>query len=291
MIAILLAAAASCVAVDGEKILARDLAPAGEAFASLAPDTEMGYAPSPGARRILHAAELSRMIARRGGVPGTLREICIERATEKLTDESLAAALRIAVGSSQATIEILDWSRYPVPHGEIQFPTGGRSPLGGGEFLWRGYVRYGSSRRFAIWARVRVWVRQQRVVARVALPAGKSIRPEQLGVEEVEASAFDARPEESVDGVAGWLPRHSLAAGTPILPGLLEAPLEIHSGDSVTVEVSNGLARLRFDALAGAGGRRGELIPVRNPATGKSFRARVEGAGKVSIAVAGQGGE
>ena len=290
MMAILLAAAA-CVAVDGEKILARDLAPAGEAFASLPADTEMGYAPSPGVRRVLHADELSRMIARRGGIPGTLSDICLQRATETLTDESLQAALRNAVGSSQATVELLDFSRYPVPHGEIQFPAGGRSRLAGSEVLWRGYIRYSSSRRFAIWARVRVWVLERRVVARVALPAGKSIRPEQLGVEEVKASAFEPRPEESVDAVVGWLPRRPLAAGTPILSGLLEAPLEIHRGDAVTVEVSSGLARLRFDALAGAGGRVGDLIPVRNPVAGKSYRARVEGAGKVSIAVAGQGGK
>jgi flagella basal body P-ring formation protein FlgA len=288
MMAILLAAAA-CVAVDGEKILARDLAPAAEAFQSFAPDTEFGYAPAPGARRILHAAELSRMIARHGSIPGTVREICVERATETLTRESLEAALHGALGQSPASVELLDWSRYRVPHGEMQFPPGGRSRLGGHEVLWRGYVGYGSSRRFAIWARVRVTVRQQRVVARTALPAGKPIRTEQLGVEEVEASPFDARPEESVSAVAGWLPRRAVAAGTPIVPGLLEAPQEIHSGDTVTVEVSNGLTRLSFDARAGAGGRRGDLIPVRNPSTGKSFHARVESPTKVSIAIAGQG--
>ena len=287
MMAMLLAAAAACVAVDGEKILARDLAPALEAFTTLAPETDIGYAPVPGVRRMLHAAELSRMIARHGGIPGMLSEICVERATEKLTPESLEAALRAAVGNSLATVELLDWSRYPVPHGAIQFPPGGRS--GGREVLWRGYVQYASSRRFAIWARVRVWVRQRRVVARVALPARKPLRPEQLSVEEVEASPFGAQPEESPDAVVGRLPRRSLAAGTPILPGLLEAPQEIHSGDSVTVEVSSGLARLSFEARADAGGRRGDLIPVRNSATGKSLRARVEGAGKASIAVAGQG--
>jgi len=289
--AILLAAAASCVAVEGEQILARDLAPALEAFASLAPETELGYAPAPGARRILHAAELSRMILRHGSIPGTLREICIERATEQLTPESLKAALLAGVGSPQATVELLEWSRYPVPHGEIQFPPGSVSPLRGREVVWRGYVRYGSNRRFAIWARVRVSVRQRRVVACVALPAGKSIDAGQLRVEEVEASPFAVRPEQSLDAVVGRLPRRSLAAGTPVLPGLLEAPQEIHSGDTVTVEVSNGLARLSFDARADAAGRHGDLIPVHNPATGKSLRARVESAGKVSIAVAGQGGK
>lgn len=290
MMAILLAAAA-CVAVDGEKILARDLAPATEAFRALAPDTDMGYSPAPGARRVLHAAELSRMIARHGGVPGQMREICIERATEKLTQETIAAALRTAAGNRQATIALLDWSRYPVPRGEIQFPLAGITPVHGGELLWRGYVRYGSSQRCAIWARVRVSLRQPRVVARVALPAGRPILREQLQVEEVEASPFGARPVEVMDAVVGRLARRRLAAGAPIFASLLEAPQEIHSGDTVTVEVSSGQARLSFEARADSGGRKGDTIPVRNPATGKSLRARVESAGKASIAVAGQGGQ
>src|ERR1700693_5809631 len=46
MMAILLAAAA-CVAVDGERILARDLVPAGEAFAALTPDLDTEYTVSP----------------------------------------------------------------------------------------------------------------------------------------------------------------------------------------------------------------------------------------------------
>ena len=85
MMAILLAAA-SCVAVDGDRILARDLASASAAFATVEPDAELGYAPAPGASRTFHPAELKRMIARHGGTPGgEVGPLCIERATLPLS--------------------------------------------------------------------------------------------------------------------------------------------------------------------------------------------------------------
>jgi len=289
MMAILVAAAASCLAVDGDQIRARDLAPASPAFAALAPDTELGYVPAPGVKRILHAAELARMIARHGGIPGEVGPICIQRATEALTPEALEAGLRAAVGSPQAHIELLDWSRVAVPRGEIQFPRGGMEAFRAGVGIWRGYVRYGTNLRFEIWARVRVWLRRQRVVARVALPAGKAIRAEQVAVEEVDAFPFGTQPASSLDDVVGQVARRSLVAGEPLFSGELEPPLEIHSGDTVAVEVSSGEARLSFEARAGAGGRRGDWIPVRNPVTGKVLRVRVEGAGRAVLGVSGQG--
>jgi len=289
MMAILVAAAASCVAVDGDRILAHDLAPASAAFAALAPDAEVGYSPAPSAHRIFHAAELARIISRYGGVAGQQDPICVERATEPLKPERLEAALRAAAGNPQARIELLDWSRIAIPHGQVQFPRGGMAAFRSGEGIWRGYVQYGSNRRFAVWARVRILVRQQRVVAIAGLPAGKPIRSEQVAMEEVDAFPFGPQPAASLDDVVGQVARRSIAAGAPIFPGQLQASPEIHTGDQVAVEVSSGQARLSFEGRAAAVGRRGDWIPVRNPATGKTLRARVESAGKVTMGAAPQG--
>jgi len=146
-------------------------------------------------------------------------------------------------------------------------------------------VKYGTGRRFAIWAKVRITVRVNRVVAREALPAGQPIRSDQLQGETVDLSPFAAQPATKLDQVAGRAPRRSIAAAAAVFPSLLDAPREIQSGDVVAVEVSSGRAKLTFDGRAEAGGRRGELILVRNPETGKAFRARVESAGKVAVAV------
>jgi hypothetical protein len=61
--AVLLAAvshAIACQAVDGERILGKDLAAADAVFAGLDPDSEIGAAPLAGVRRIVYAEELAR---------------------------------------------------------------------------------------------------------------------------------------------------------------------------------------------------------------------------------------
>ncbi|MGC8795065.1 MAG: hypothetical protein ACP5U2_16915, partial [Bryobacteraceae bacterium] len=54
----------SCLAIPGERVTAADLAAVEPAFARLAPGTVLAWAPAPGVRRILSAAELARLAAR-----------------------------------------------------------------------------------------------------------------------------------------------------------------------------------------------------------------------------------
>ena len=63
----------------------------------------------------------------------------------------------------------------------------------------------------------------------------------------------------------------------------LEDPPLVSSGDTVKVEVRSGAAILKLDGRALADGVDGQTIPVLNPATGKRFRARIEGPGHVLI--------
>ncbi len=98
-------------------------------------------------------------------LPGTWEYEQFETA---LTPEALRAALAAAVGDPQVTIELAQWSRYPAPRGEIEFPRAGIADSRGPLALWRGYVKYGTNRRFAIWARVRLSVHAARLAARSA---------------------------------------------------------------------------------------------------------------------------
>jgi flagella basal body P-ring formation protein FlgA len=146
-------------------------------------------------------------------------------------------------------------------------------------------MKYGTNRRFAIWARVHVSVHATRLVARENLPAGNIIRPDQLRIETEERFPFGPRPAASLEEAEGRVPRRSIPAGEPVWPTNLEAPLEIHAGDVVSVEVSSGQAQVAVDGRAAGSGHRGDVISVQNPANGKTFRARVEGPGKASINV------
>ena len=181
-----------------------------------------------------------------------------------------------------------------MPRGTLEFPRQAAVPEGNGPqapVLWKGFVNYGERGRFSIWVRARIEVRMMQVSARTELVMGRPIQESQVQVATVTVSPFAAQPARSLAEVVGRIPRRPIPAGSPILPVQLELPLEIHSGDAVTVRVTSGRAGLKLEAVACGQGRRGDFIPVKNPATGKTFRARVEAAGKVAIIVPGLSGQ
>ena len=275
-------AAGACIAVQGERITAHDIAPGAPAFLSLPADTDLGYAPVPGARRYYYAAELRRLALRYNLAPDSANEICIERAMEPLAPERVIEAMRQALGIPEARIEIVELSRYPVPRGDIEFTRANLPPGGATSVLWRGFVRYGSQHRFAIWARVQVAVPSTRIVATQNLPAGHRIETSQVRVEPIEAFP-STQPAPSVDQVLSLVPRRSITAGAVLTRNLLDTPREVERGDVVAVEVHSGGARLALKGRAQNSGRRGDAIPVRNLDSGKSFSAQVAGKDRVVL--------
>ena len=121
------------------------------------------------------------------------------------------------------------------------------------------------------------------MVAVEALPAGRLIEAGQLRRETYEGFPLRTQPLDLIEKAAGRVPRRSISRGAALSPGDLELPYEVSRGDAVRVGVSSGEAHLELDGRAEASGRRGQMIPVRNPANGKRFRARVEGAGRVEV--------
>ena len=269
------ATAAGCIAIEGEHVQARDLAQGAPAFSAVAPDTELGYAPVPGARRVYRAPELQRLARRYNIALAAATELCVERAMEPLRPERVIEAVRKALGTPDARVEILELSRYPVPPGEIQFAGSALPAIAAPSVLWRGFVRYAGDHRFAIWARAKVLVRSNRIVATENLSAGHRIEARQLRLEECEAFPSSQPATRSLDQVVGRVPRHAITAGTTVAANLLDAPREVERGDVVEVEVRSGAARLKFEGRAESAGRRGDSIPVLNLMAGKSFSAKV----------------
>ena len=214
MIAVPLALFAGCLAVNSasDRITADDLAPAFPGLQSVAAGTALGWAPAPGIHRIFRLPELRRIAARFSVAPPET-EICVERPVVPLDKEILLRAMRRQL--PETVIQILDFSRRSVPVGEIEFPATAlrEGPTGS---IWNGYVRFGATSRFPVWARVTV----AKIVAR---------------------------------------------------------------GEKVLVEVQNGAAHLEIEARAERSGAAGEIIPLRNLASQKSFLGRVEGKGRVSV--------
>src|ERR1039458_8993651 len=130
-----------CLAVSpgADGILAGDLTAVIPGLTVPAPDVPLALAPEPGVRRVFRVSELRRLATRLhwNVEPGT--DICVERPVAPPDPAILLAAMRKAM--PQAGIAILEYSRRPVPGGEVEFPVNALRP-GAGSALWIGWVHY-----------------------------------------------------------------------------------------------------------------------------------------------------
>jgi len=284
-----------CLPIQDERIYARDVAAAVPAFATVAADFALGYAPTPGTRRVLKGEALARL-ARNQGVAADMLEavpdVCFERAMATLEAEDVLEAMRSAwaignVSGPDVRMELRSFSPQIAPQGKVVFPrTGLQMPATSdpqGDVLWRGYVLYGNNRRFSISARARISATTTRVVALADLSVGSVVREDQVRLESFDTFALDDRPARNLDEVVGFVARTSIRSGATVLRSQLGRAPEVARGDVVKVEVTAGGAHLLFEGRAETAGVEGKTILVKNLTSGKDFRARVTGKGKVSV--------
>lgn len=291
-ISLLLALAAPpnpCIPVEGERVYARDVVPALRQFAGVPPDFPLGYAPVPGARRILTADSL-RTVAKSQGVElESPRDVCFELRMAPLSKANILSAMVAAYGENPAAVrmDVLAWGPEVAPQGEIVFPRGAlQFPSSrdlNQDVLWRGYVLYGANRRFSIWTRAHIAFSVTRVVAIADIEPGTPIREDQVQLATTEVGSPDARLARSIDEVVGYTSRKSVRPGASFLLSQLDRVPEVAKGDTVTVRVSEGAAQLVLSAEAQTAGSVGSVVWIKNPTSGKGFRARVTGKDTVAV--------
>jgi len=277
---------AGCVAVEGDRILAGDMAKAVAAFSSLPPDTELGYAPVPGVRRFFQTPELRRLALRYNLPLAANATACIERQMDHLRPELVAAAMRKGLHNPDAQIEIIELSRFPIPRGELEFDPSALPRDAAGAVIWRGIVRYAGGSKYGVWARAKVLVRGTRLVAKEDLVPGRPITAGQIAAQECDVYPAQSIAPPSMEEVIGRVPRLLVHAATPVSPAMLDAPRDVERGDVVQVEVHSGAAVLKLEGRAESPGRRGDAIKVHSLATGRSFSARVADKDRVVMTTA-----
>ena len=277
----------ACHPVQGDRILARDLAAALPEFGTAPPEAMVGQAPLPGAQRTFHAAELRALAHRFGIVLPAAQEACFEWPMQPLDRARAIAAMQEALQIPGAKIAIADLTSGRVPAGRIEFPLGslGTPSLSGpsAPVLWRGDVVYGESHRFAIWARVEIAAPCRKLVAAESLKAGRPIEARQIRATTGTCFPLSAKETPPTADVAGMTPLRSVAAGSELRLDMLDPPNDINRGDTVHIEVRSGAARLVLTARALTGGRSGDTISVRNPESNKTFQARITGKGRALV--------
>lgn len=144
------ASAAGCIAVEGDRMLAKDLAAADPWFARADPNLEIGLAPLAGVTRVIKRRELLALARSTEGatMPESISDICVERWSQPLTARLLQPVLDAAMDGTP--VAILEFSHYPIPRGTMEFARANLTPSG----LWKGRVTYGDNHSVPIWVKV-----------------------------------------------------------------------------------------------------------------------------------------
>jgi flagella basal body P-ring formation protein FlgA len=281
-------ALAGCLPVTGSRILGSDLAGADPRFSALPATLAIGFIPAPGTKRVYATLELQRL-ARANGIPATaFEDICFELPMLRLKEEDVAAAMRRSL-PREAILKIVELAKFDIPAGLLEFPIEGlepRAPASQGVQFWRGHVKYAETRQASVWARVAVTVQYQAVVAGQDLPQDNPIGARSLRMESRTGPLEREKPATRIEDVAGRIPRRAVKAGSPIPLAILADAPAVRKGDPVTVEVQSGLAHLRFEAIAETAARDGDMVELRNPFNGKTFKARLDPGAKALIVIA-----
>ena len=272
-----------CHPIHADRIYARDLATAVPSLAGLPPDLEIGFAPVPGAVRVFRPSELRHMAAAYQLTTDVNKNVCFAWELAIPTREEVQAAMRKTLADLNPQIEILEQSRAAAPRGDACFPLSGLSAISDKPVVWKGYIAYAGKLRFSTWALVQIRIRVSRVVALDNLQAGDQLTAAQLRLESYEGPPTRDAVLTQIAQAVGLVTRCNVRAGTPIFAGMLDAPQEVKRGDLVVVVAENGAAHIQTQGIAQQPGRLGDVISIRNPKSGKAFRARVQAHGSVLV--------
>ena len=282
--------AATCVAVEGSQIVAKDVAKVDAAFAAVNPDLPFSYAPVIGTQRIIPAIELAHWAARAGVETKPATPACFERPAHSLSDKDIRAAIERAFPESNIVqIDILEICKCNIPAGRLDFTVegAGAPPIGHPDVpvLWRGQIWPESGAPYPVWARVRVLAKSSVVRLRQNLRSGEIIPEGVLEQLTITDSPVHLRRPDSIANYAGKVVNRNVRAGS-YLDASLVAPLpEVTRGSTVTVEVINGATRLELKARAESAGHTGETVMLTNPSGLGRFRGTVTGPGTVQVAL------
>jgi len=278
----------ACHPINADWIYGRDLVAAAPSFAGLPPELAVSHSPVPGLERVFYPAELRRLAAAHHLSGATVAEnICFAWPLAPLTRERIATSIERTLSGRHPRIEPVDWSLAAIPAGELVFPLSGLSALSDKPVIWKGYVAYAGNRRFSTWANVRVAIREPHLISTVALRVGESVSPAEVRVENYDGPLPREKALTSLDELTGLRARRDIPAGVALFESLFEIAKEVERNELVTVLIEAGSTHIQTQGVAEWAGRRGDVISVRNPKTGRVYRARVEDKGTVRVVPGG----
>jgi flagella basal body P-ring formation protein FlgA len=286
----------TCIPVDGEYILARHVVPRYQEFQTLDGDLTLSYAPIPGGRRTVSAAEISNWAASHSLKVSARESACFERTGIVLTADDYRNAIRgdLAADTGQVKIEILDFYSRVLPPGRLELPVAGAAlpPDEHPEtaFLWRGTLVSSSGPSYPVWARVRVTAMRSVVRVIRSLPSGAVLDPGDIRAAVEQCNPFRLPDSEAPTFYVGKSLVRSVRGGSALEIRMVQEPPVVRRGDKVRVAVLSGSARIEMEARADVPGNVGDSISFTNPSGAKRFNAVITGPGRAEIVVDGLAG-
>jgi flagella basal body P-ring formation protein FlgA len=237
--------------------------------------------------------------------------VCFVQPTEHLSRERMETALREAAPDWR--VELLDWPRDPAgrtgfPAGELRFdrraiPRPSRPatvprvtvrpvtvppvtvpPVTVPPVTWRGLLVARDGRQYPVWAKVRVTCERPGLILARAIAAQEPITEADVTQTNLEEHPLWPPPLHTPDQLQGQRARRTLKAGAVLLGQDLAPAPTVRRGDRLNVAASAGSTVLHIQAMAEASAHTGQILLLKNPASGRRFQARVTGPGQ-AIAV------
>ncbi|HSU59789.1 MAG TPA: flagellar basal body P-ring formation chaperone FlgA [Bryobacteraceae bacterium] len=280
----------ACHSIHSDWISGRDLAQANPAFSNLPPDLQLSPSPIPGQQRIFRSGELRRIAVANHLQLSIYSDTCFAWSVKIPDHGALVAAIEKTLAGRSPQVEVLEQSLIPAPEGDVIFPLSGMSGISSHPIIWRGFVMYAGNRHFPIWARVQVTVTEPRVLTANPIRTGDILSQSGLRLETYKGPADREAAVTDLSSAIGMIARRDIPAGSPISESMIAKPRDVERGDLVSVTAQSGAAIVQAQGLAEQSGRRGDVITVRNPRTGKTFHARVQDKGTVLVVPGGSFG-
>lgn len=115
------------------------------------------------------------------------------------------------------------------------------------------------------------------------LPRGYRLQTRDLTRRTMELSDLNGQYLLDIDAAVGQALRRSVRAGERLRPALLEAPVLVHRGEPVVIELRAARLAIRTTGRALASGSAGARVAVENPTTKRVVHGTVTAPGEVTV--------
>jgi len=126
-----------------------------------------------------------------------------------------------------------------------------------------------------LWVKAEIRLFEQVVVAAAPLARQELIGAQDLRIERRETAGRGNRPFTRIEDVIGKQPTRAIEANEVLTPSAVDRPTLMKRGSAIRLVFETGSLRVETAGVAEEGGKIGDLIQVKNSASGKVLRGVV----------------